>query len=822
MPASDDRARIVGHRVAVLVGVVATVGGLLSLCGWIFNLPRLADWDGDGVSMMPNASICSVLLGAAMTLFALRQDLMATRIVRTLAGCVVVLAALTLIEHLAGVNLGIDTLIVSREWGQAMTLSPMRMGIPASISFCALGITMGLLTGNARQRALAGVIPLLPIAISLLSLIGYWFGADSLYGIAAITAIASQTSCIILGMAIGTLALAFDIGIVRLMGREDPGGQVFRLLLLPVIVIPWTLGWLCVVGEQANLFETSFGVAVVALLQIFLFFGLLYWTLQRISRHAQQATTAEGRLAAIVQASDDAIISTTVDGTILSWNSGAERMFGYPPAEAIGQSVNLVIPLDRRNEEAEIVARLKRREHVSHYDTIRQRKDGARLSVSLSVGALWGEEGQLVGLSKTARDITERCRTEQILRNQEQELTTLAEAERKDRAAAEQASLMKDEFLATLSHELRTPLNAILGWAQLLLLGDSPVEEQREGLQTIERNAWLQAQLISDLLDMSRIISGKIRLDVQPVDLPKVVEQSFESVRPSAEARQVRFRKMIDPHAGPIVGDPMRIQQVLWNLLTNAIKFTPKEGRVEVVLQRVNSHVEISVIDSGIGIAAEDLPIVFDRFRQVDASTTRHHGGLGLGLSIVKSLVDLHGGEVSVTSPGINQGATFRISLPLMPIHDDPQREHPATDQLATGDRGEVKLRGLRVLVVDDAADARQLVQRLLMQCHAEVAVAENVVQALTLLRSQRFHVILSDIGMPGQDGYHLIREVRKLDPSQGGSTPAIALTAFARTEDRTRALREGFQMHLAKPIQAQELLVAVSTLADRSLAVGA
>jgi PAS domain S-box-containing protein len=817
MRASVDRARIVGHRVAVLVGVLAVLGGSISLIGWIFNIPRLTDWEGDGISMMPNASLCAALLGLAIILLARRQERAPLRVVRALAGTVLAIALVTLFEHLAGVNVGIDTLIVNRDWGHALTLSPMRMGIPGSLSFAALALTILLLTGSARHRSIAGVVPLLPIAISLLSLIGYWFGAESLYGIAAITGIASQTSCIILGLAVGTLALAFEIGIVGLMARDDPGGQVFRLLLLPVIVIPWTLGWLCVLGEQAHLFETAFGVAVVALLQIFLFCGLLYWTSHRISRHAQEASTAEGRLAAIVQASDDAIISTTTEGIITSWNAGAERMFGYTPAEAIGQSVNLVIPPDRQSEESQIVGRLQRREHVRHYDTIRRRKDGTGLSVSLSVAALWGEDGQLAGLSKTARDITERCQSEQILRTKEQELRTLAEAERKARAVAEQASLMKDEFLATLSHELRTPLNAILGWAQLLLIGDSPAEEQREGLETIERNARLQAQLIADLLDMSRIISGKIRIDVQRVDLPKVVEQAFESVRPSAEAKQVRFRKIIDPKAGPIAGDPTRIQQVLWNLLTNAIKFTPKEGRVEIVLERVNSHVEISVVDSGIGIAAEDVPVVFDRFRQVDSSTTRHHGGLGLGLSIVKSLVDLHGGTVSVTSPGKDQGATFRISLPLMPVEGDPYREHPVADRLAPLAWGEVELRGLRVLVVDDAPDARQLVQRLLMQSHAEVTIAATVAQALESMKTTRYHAIVSDIGMPGQDGYHFIREVRKLAPTDGGATPAIALTAFARTEDRTRALREGFQMHLAKPIQAQELLVAVSTLASRN-----
>ena len=443
----------------------------------------------------------------------------------------------------------------------------------------------------------------------------------------------------------------------------------------------------------------------------------------------------------------------------------------------------------------------------------------------------------------------------------QREKEDLLNSERAARSEAERASQTKDEFLSTLSHELRTPLNAILGWVQVLRSpgpasgADEPAAPDPElemGLATIERNARSQAQIIDDLLDMSRIISGKVRLDVQRVDLAPVVQAAIDTMLPAAGAKGIRLQVVLDPIARPVSGDPNRLQQVFWNILRNAIKFTPRGGRVQILLQRINSHLEVVFSDSGEGIPPAFLPHVFDRFRQADATSTRRHGGLGLGLAIVKQLVELHGGSVRATSAGAGLGASFAVSLPLTVAVDAPysastgpfgalaasadQAEGPGTQDFeerrhpqATGfnkmkgDALGVDLRGLRVLVVDDEADARALLKRLLEERGAEVLVGGSAREAYELAATERPDVLVSDIGMPEQDGYTLIRRIRKAEASSTqGQTPrrklpAVALTAYARTEDRMKAVLAGFQMHVAKPVEAAELLAMVASLAGRT-----
>jgi CheY-like chemotaxis protein/nitrogen-specific signal transduction histidine kinase len=400
----------------------------------------------------------------------------------------------------------------------------------------------------------------------------------------------------------------------------------------------------------------------------------------------------------------------------------------------------------------------------------------------------------------------------------EGELAHLLDSERAARAEAERASRMKDEFLATLSHELRTPLNAILGWSQILTRGIDDKDELTEGLAIIQRNARAQTQIIEDLLDMSRIISGKIRLDVQRIDLAPLMQRAIQTVSPAAAAKGIRIHSVLDPLAGPISGDPSRLQQVFWNLLTNAVKFTAKGGRVQVLLERVNSHLEISVIDTGEGIRPEFLPHVFDRFRQSDATTTRTHGGLGLGLAIVKQLVELHGGTVRAKSPGPGQGATFVVSLPLTVIHPEadphPERRHPTVGGVPLLPDACAKIEGLKVLIVDDEPDARALVRRLLEDCNAIVVAASSARDAFERFLQDRADVIVSDIGMPGEDGYSLIRRIRALGPHRGGNVPAVALTAYARAEDRMKAVMAGFQHHVAKPVEPAELITMIASVA--------
>jgi len=655
--------------------------------------------------------------------------------------------------------------------------------------------------------------------------------------------------------------------------------------------------------------------------------------------HLVDTEELRNHLAAIVASSDDAILSKTLDGIIVSWNEGAQRLFGYSAEEVIGKPVTILIPPDHLNEEPQILSRLRRGERIDHYETVRMRKDGSRLDISLTVSPIRNSRGQVIGASKIARDITLQKRAAEALaasdarfrimadsapvliwmadtakgciwfnkvwreftgRPPEEELAfgwtqnvhpedlqgclqtytehfeqrtpfrmehrlgrhdgtwrwvvnqgtplyeghfaqfsgyvgscvditefrqaqidreDLLRAERAARSEAERLSHLKDEFLATLSHELRTPLNAILGWSTLLRRLDRDSPEHLKGLETIERNARIQTQLISDLLDMSRIISGKVQLDVRPMDLNEVVGAALDSVRPSVEGKKLRLRATLDSRGTHIRGDPSRLQQVVWNLLTNAVKFTPPGGRIDVVLHRLNSHVEISVEDSGAGIKPEFLAFVFDRFRQADSSITRRQGGLGLGLSIVKHLVELHGGSVRVESPGEGLGSTFTVALPISVIRTEDSGRHDrlafAGVELSLVDLP--SLSGVTALIVDDEEDARILLERLIQERGGRVVLASSAEDALRALSREPVDILISDIGLPDVDGYQFIQRVRNLEDPRLRNLTAIALTAYARAEDRQRALLAGYQMHLAKPAEPRELIAGIASLLNLS-----
>jgi signal transduction histidine kinase len=406
----------------------------------------------------------------------------------------------------------------------------------------------------------------------------------------------------------------------------------------------------------------------------------------------------------------------------------------------------------------------------------------------------------------------------QQLRDREIELNKLAneraqllESERAARTEAERLSHLKDEFLATLSHELRTPLNAIQGWTTVLMQKPRP-EQERQALQTIDRNVRAQVRIISDLLDMSRIVSGKLHMEVQPLHLHELIGEALDAVRQSAAAKDIRINTLLDSNIDHVRGDPNRLQQVLWNLLSNAVKFTPRGGRISVVLERVNSHLEIAVEDTGIGIRGDFLPFVFDRFRQGDPSTTRRHGGLGLGLSIVKTLVEMHGGSVRVKSPGENKGSTFVVTLPISHVRNEERRlAVTAVDPLEAIELP--RLDGVRVLVVDDEADGHLLIARILEDHGARPTCASDAAEALRHVERERFDVLLSDIGMPDVDGYELMRRIRASEASSDHRLAAVAITAYARPEDRQRSLLAGYQMHLAKPIEARELIAGIASL---------
>jgi PAS domain S-box-containing protein len=753
-------------------------------------------------------------------------------------------------------------------------------------------------------------------------------------------------------------ALVIVATLLRLPAERVLEGRAPYGLYFPVIVaVAWLFGvwptvfasllslaaaWFFFLSPEFSLAAANSGDRASVVL-----FLVTAGVLVALARWAARTRRALGQLAAIVRYSDDAIITKDLDGTIRTWNAGAQRIFGYRAEETAGKPIWMLIPPERRDEEEQILSRLRRGERVEHFETVRIAKNGERLEVSLTISPILDASGAVIGASKIARTIGERRRAERALAEQREwfrvtlssigdavittdragnvsflnpmaerltgytsteaigqplarvfnivnertrepvespadevlrtgtiigmanhtsliardgtehpiedsaapivddELKTIGvvlvfhdvserrraenarqEAERdrdqllaSERAArgdAERANRVKDDFVAALSHELRTPLNAILGWTQLLRRKSQDPATLERGLSVIERNTQLQAQLISDLLDISRIMSGKLRLESQAVELATVIDAAVEAARPMADGKRIVIRRNLDGRAAPVPGDPGRLQQVVSNLLTNAIKFSPEGSAVSVALVQEDSHATITVSDTGIGIKADFVPFLFERFRQADSSITRRYGGLGLGLPIVKQLTELHGGSVAAHSAGEGQGATFTVRLPLgVPRANATPAPDRAPDGPGRPSSTEVRIEGVRVLLVEDEPDTRDLMERLLAEAGCQVVAVASAAAAIDSLRTARPDILVSDIGLPDEDGYSLMKRVRQVPASDGGNIPAIAVTAFARAEDRLRALQSGFQAHVSKPVDPAALLASIASLAQ-------
>jgi len=705
----------------------------------------------------------------------------------------------------------------------------------------------------------------------------------------------------------------------------------------------------------------------------------------RVTRNVtgfERAERAVRRLAAIVESSDDAIISKDLNGIVTSWNIAAERMFGYTAAEMIGQSIRLLIPADRQNEEDIVLAQVRSGAKVDHFDTIRRRKDGSPIPISLTVSPIRDDHGRIVGASKIARDISDRREAErerarllaeaerhaatterlnhvgavvaatldrhevvQAVTDAATELTTAAfgaffynavddkgeaytlytisgaprEAfskfpmprntkvfdptfrgvgivrsdditedpryghnpphhgmpaghlpvrsylavpvrhrsgeviggmffghplpgrftDQHERLVAgiaswaaiglenaqlydgvQEASRLKDEFLATLSHELRTPLNAILGYARMVRSGIVSADRMMKAIDTIERNATSLTQIVEDVLDVSRIIAGKMRLNVQPVQLPRIIRDAADAFAPAADAKGLRIETILDAYPPAVSGDPERLQQVIWNLISNAVKFTDRGGTIRVGLESNDRQLTLTVSDTGVGIEPAFLPHMFERFRQADGGTTRERGGLGLGLGIARQLVEMHGGTIHATSAGIGTGATFTVRLPSAAAAESEQR--PSSPEQASravfGTTAQVAdLHGIRVLAVDDEPDALTLITEILESAGAKVVVAHSATEALGAIQLAYPDALIADLGMPRIDGFQLIARIRQSSDPTIQRLPAAALTAYARSEDRAKAIRSGFQIHLAKPIDPSALLAAIARLVGRA-----
>jgi PAS domain S-box-containing protein len=532
----------------------------------------------------------------------------------------------------------------------------------------------------------------------------------------------------------------------------------------------------------------------------------------------KQAGDAIGQLAAIIESSDDAIVSKDLNGVIMSWNKGAEKLFGYAAEEVIGKSIMIVIPPDRANEETRVLESIRSGKKIDHYETVRLRKNGSLVEISLTVSPIRDKSGNIIGASKIARDISERKRTEE-------KIARLLTEEQSAREVAQNATRAKDQFIALVSHELRSPLNAILGWNRLLRAKRGGDHEIVKVTETIERNGHAQLQLIEDLLDTARIISGKMKLEFEPVEPVAIISEALDTVRPSADSKGVIVLTDLDPDAGQITGDPGRLRQVVWNLLSNAVKFTPGGGRIRIELRRGGAGVQIVVSDTGRGISPDLLPYVFDRFKQADSETSRRHGGLGLGLALVKHLVELHGGTVIVESPGVGQGATFIVNLPLRAIKAVAGAERGETEVNWHAGRPTrtTKLEGVRALVVDDEPGALELLSATLDQYGVFVTGVDSIEAAVAAIdgqlgeeTSEPFDILICDIEMPGGDGYELMKRLRTHTDERVRRIRAIALTAYGRTEDRLRALQAGFQMQVSKPIDEEELTTVIRALINR------
>jgi PAS domain S-box-containing protein len=541
---------------------------------------------------------------------------------------------------------------------------------------------------------------------------------------------------------------------------------------------------------------------LVALLGVFGSAALLAAVIARW-RHAAEAALKEAseRFATIANSAPVLIGMTGADKGVTYFNTAWLEFTGRALSREVGMGwLDAVHPDDRDPALAAYEqAWVARRPFETEFRL--RRADGEYRRLLVRATPRLTEDGRVAGYTASAMDITDQ-----------HEALEAAEAAKE---AAETSNRAKDAFLATVSHELRAPLSPILTWARMLRNDDLDRAQAAKAVEVIERNARLQAQLVEDLLDVARIVEGKVRLQVRPVDLSEVVQNAVDVVRPAAEAKDVRLQVVLDTTV-TLSGDAERLQQVVWNLLSNAVKFTAKGGRVHVVLERVNSHVEIAVSDTGAGLAPEQLPRLFERFWQADSSTTRVHAGLGLGLAIVRHLTELHGGTVTAESPGVGQGSTFTVKLPLAPMirtADELTRRHPTLQN--AGAIPSARLDDVRVLLVDDEPDSNESLRVLLDRCGAEVRVAGSAAHAYEILSRWKPDVLVTDIGMPGEDGYALLARVRTR-PDERARIPAIALTAFASTDDRTRLLSAGFRLHLAKPVEPAELTAAIAAVVSK------
>ncbi|HVK37195.1 MAG TPA: ATP-binding protein [Candidatus Kapabacteria bacterium] len=825
MPATPQTASVPGrfvaraHRLSWVAGLIALAIGVMVLVGWALDIAILKSPTGT-LTMKANAALALALAGISLFgLHGVREP--AEPWLRSLlrgafigaGGVVGVLGLLTLSEHVFGVDLGIDQMLAYEPAGALATASPGRFGVPASVCFSSFGVAL-VLAHLRRAIAAIQVIAVGVLLWALLAFMGYLYAAAELYTITRVTAIAAHTAVTLGVLAVGLLAAFADRGLVAAIGSDREGGRLARRAMLAAIVTPIVLGWFFVFMQRQGFYDIGFAVAMLVVAIVIIVSLVIGHGAVRLDREARQRMLAEARLGlnearlrqltTLIDLSHDPILVWDLDGGIVEWNTGCERLYGYTREEVIGRPSDLLFGAEGGRNAAmrELLER-----NLFWSGEVRHTTRGGRTVTVESRQQLMPTEGRRLVLESN-RDVTERRRLEI-------ELAELLRREQLARIAAEESARLKDEFLATVSHELRTPLNAILGWVTLLRTEEIDAQTGSTALETIERNARIQAELVNDILDVSRIVAGKLQLARAPLRLASVVEAAIDTVRPAATAKHLDVSVTVDEPDLIVAGDADRLQQIVWNLMSNAVKFTPAGGSIRIVQERAGSNVRLTVADSGCGITPEFLPFVFERFLQADGSRTRRHGGLGLGLAIARHLAELHGGTIVAASDGTDRGSTFTLELPLEAgLTLDAASDVASKPVDGTRVRGERGLEGVRVLVVDDEADARAMLRGILEHHGAVVTVADGAREAMRHVQAWRPQVLLCDIGMPEEDGYSLIGRVRGMG-ADGAGVPAIALTGYARAGERERAIDAGFHRFLAKPIEADTLVAMINDVLE-------
>ena len=793
--------------------------GLAILIGWALDLPLLRSGIPGSLAVKANSALGFLAAGLAARTLASRTSGPRARIVASVAGVVVAAVGFfTLVEYVAGINLGIDQVLFHEAGAFA---HPGRMAPNAALAFLFIGTALAIhdveTEGGTRP---AQLLALAAALVPLQAMIGYAYGVEPMEGLAANTRVPFYAG---IGFFLLVTALLFDrpqSGVMRVFTGPGLSGFMARRLIGAVFVVPVGLGWFfLVVGLRAGKYEALLGASFVVVSAVVVAAAIVYWNAlalgdMEVDRLRAEETERKQRewLRTTLASIGDAVIATDVRGVVTLVNGAAEKLVGAGQ-EAVGLPLHQVfraVDESRRPVPDPVAAALSRGGPAPLGAGVTLIAPGGReYPIEGSAAPIRAEGREAQGVALVFGDRTEE-------RRGEAERAALLAREQEARAEAERASRAKDEFIATVSHELRTPLNAVLGWSRLLRTGRLDASATERAMEAIERSATTQAQIVDDLLDVARIVRGRLKLDVREADLGAAVEAAAETVRPAANAKGIELSIDLEPGAGSVRGDPARLQQVVWNLLANAIKFTPAGGRVDVRLRRLPDLVRLEVRDDGAGIDPDFLPHVFERFRQGDSSPTRAHGGLGIGLAIVRHLVEAHGGSVSAASAGRNQGATLTVDLPTpldTPRHPTrPSQRGPARPWHPPGEVP--SLAGTHVLVVDDDEDTLEAVRHLLEQAGARVTAVGSAGAAFQALEGEPPDVLLSDIGMPGEDGISLIRRIRALDPERGGKVPAAAITAYTQPADRERVLSAGYQAFLAKPVDPRELAAAVARLA--------